>query len=686
MANPSKYTQGYDFSGFQDGNPATPLPADRLDTELANISASTEELRDAVMDVRRADGGLKNRIVTRESLASNLLALTGADTGDWVTATAYVVGDLATSGGRQYQCLVAHTSGTFATDLAAGKWVLTAAESSEDAAASAAGAAASAMLATTAITNFSAVADAEAFNPSSAPEFSRTAGYAAAGDGGGALYKLVVAEPSHEGKYQDAAGNWYELAETVVSPRMFGAIGDGSTDDTSNLQDAVDYISANGGVLDLGVATYGVTARIFRSSSAAPFVMRGRGPGQSIIKRISDFAASVMEFRDSDDCIWEDFSVDANHVTYTSGNHAFVVYNSERPLVRNVWARDWKSSGIIVYALAGAKGGARIESCRVDGAGAGASGGALVGILISGMHSSGMHLCSAFDVSGAGEGYGLELKNECDGCYITEGYAQDCLVGLIFGQDIGATAVVNSRVTGIANACNYGFIAGYGENNDIDVLVIMTGAAAGEQAIDLQNSSKDNTVRVTIKDVPANKNGVRIRSGCTDNYVDIRAIDTLPVSATACRFDSGAERNKVLLRKMSNPTIPATGYTGLLVDGSISNDNSFRYDGYPRTSSKTIATGVVTLSDPHTEYLILDTEGSAASDDLVTITGAGIAGQIITLSTTANARDVVVKHNTGNILLNGAADFTLDGVADCLMLRYSTVLSKWCEIGRGNNA
>ncbi len=43
----------------------------------------------------------------------------------WVTATAYVIGNLATNGGSYYRCLVAHTSGTFATDLTAGKWVLT---------------------------------------------------------------------------------------------------------------------------------------------------------------------------------------------------------------------------------------------------------------------------------------------------------------------------------------------------------------------------------------------------------------------------------------------------------------------------------------------------------------------------------------------------------------------------------
>lgn len=44
--------------------------------------------------------------------------------GGWVTATAYALHDLVWSGGLGYRCISAHTSGTFATDLAAGKWVL----------------------------------------------------------------------------------------------------------------------------------------------------------------------------------------------------------------------------------------------------------------------------------------------------------------------------------------------------------------------------------------------------------------------------------------------------------------------------------------------------------------------------------------------------------------------------------
>jgi len=40
----------------------------------------------------------------------------------WATTTAYTAGDLVSRSGTNYYCTTAHTSGTFATDLAAGKW------------------------------------------------------------------------------------------------------------------------------------------------------------------------------------------------------------------------------------------------------------------------------------------------------------------------------------------------------------------------------------------------------------------------------------------------------------------------------------------------------------------------------------------------------------------------------------
>ena len=41
----------------------------------------------------------------------------------WLTGTSYVIGDRRTEAGVTYNCLTAHTSGVFATDLAAGKWL-----------------------------------------------------------------------------------------------------------------------------------------------------------------------------------------------------------------------------------------------------------------------------------------------------------------------------------------------------------------------------------------------------------------------------------------------------------------------------------------------------------------------------------------------------------------------------------
>lgn len=42
--------------------------------------------------------------------------------GAWVTATAYMTGDLVRQAGSSYICLIAHTSGVFSTDLIASRW------------------------------------------------------------------------------------------------------------------------------------------------------------------------------------------------------------------------------------------------------------------------------------------------------------------------------------------------------------------------------------------------------------------------------------------------------------------------------------------------------------------------------------------------------------------------------------
>jgi hypothetical protein len=71
-----------------------------------------------------------------------------------------------------------------------------------------------------------------------------TTGYTDPGDGGGALHKRVLAEPAHDGWFQDISGAYFELAEPAPTPLMFGAIADGDTDETDNsdaLQSWLDF-------------------------------------------------------------------------------------------------------------------------------------------------------------------------------------------------------------------------------------------------------------------------------------------------------------------------------------------------------------------------------------------------------------------------------------------------------------
>ena len=47
-------------------------------------------------------------------------------TGPWATTTAYIIGDVVENSGTSYICILAHTSGTFSTDLSNVKWQLVA--------------------------------------------------------------------------------------------------------------------------------------------------------------------------------------------------------------------------------------------------------------------------------------------------------------------------------------------------------------------------------------------------------------------------------------------------------------------------------------------------------------------------------------------------------------------------------
>jgi hypothetical protein len=83
----------------------------------------------------------------------------------------------------------------------------------------------------------------------------------------------------------------------------------------------------------------------------------------------------------------------------------------------------------------------------------------------------------------------------------------------------------------------------------------------------------------------------------------------------------------------------------------------------------TIATGAVTITNGGASYTI-DTEGSAATDDLDTISG-GATGEIIIIGTANSSRDIVLKSGTGNIVNASGIDVTLASTNDRAILLYN---------------
>lgn len=130
MSQAPTYTRTTSFADDERNNAggrATVATAD-VDAELDAVGTSLNQTISNLGLLQRGDGVLRDGAVPVSSLGADTLKLltvyASTPRGAWLTATSYAAKDLVTQGGNTYICAQAHTSGTFATDLAAVKWLL----------------------------------------------------------------------------------------------------------------------------------------------------------------------------------------------------------------------------------------------------------------------------------------------------------------------------------------------------------------------------------------------------------------------------------------------------------------------------------------------------------------------------------------------------------------------------------
>lgn len=121
MAQPPTYVRQANFVAEQAANPTGKTPGVSLDAEYNAIKATLDVVNANLALIQRDDGRLANSSVGIAQLTPDIVAGT-AITTPWQTARAYALNDTVWQSNAIYVCIVAHTSGVFATDLAAARW------------------------------------------------------------------------------------------------------------------------------------------------------------------------------------------------------------------------------------------------------------------------------------------------------------------------------------------------------------------------------------------------------------------------------------------------------------------------------------------------------------------------------------------------------------------------------------
>jgi len=428
--------------------------------------------------------------------------------------------------------------------------------------------------------------------------------------------------------------------------RAYGAVGDGSTDDTAAIQAALDAAAADGvsgaegGVCYVPPGDYKITSELNVPKRVA---LIGAGHGGSSITAdsafdFSTYSAMIRLGRDNDaagsgqydgGCLVRDLLIDANNVTNSVCVYSDAV-NENGGLIR-VRMIGWVSKGAVFNTGSTQKYALNFslhDIYLVAGAGAGASS---IGVDITGNGGiRGIRGCTV-DIAGVTNILaGIELNN-CGGGY-SEIHVEDATHGIRIGN---------------TTACNGVNVTGF------------IGAATLTNCVTIANTAGNRGIICA---------GIN-QNGSTNTILDSQNSNTITAPVGIYNLGPGTGSGARSVMTDSSGAMSIFRHTVGLYN--------IRANAAGGANEVTIASSAVTIDRL---WHKVDTESDAASDDLWYVWGGAI-GQFLILQAVDSARTVVCKDGTGNLQLAG--DFDLDNTRDRLMLMHDG--SNWIELSRSNN-
>lgn len=141
--------------------------------------------------------------------------------------------------------------------------------------------------------------------------------------------------------------------ELVFNVKDYGAVGDGSTDDTTSIQDAIDA-AVDGGIVFVPPGTYMVDPAVSLNLTTGITLM---GAGRQSILKIkpeSDVLDNLVKVENADRVILQDFTVNGNRANQDASDLVAVHYGvyvstSDDCRIDNVYTHDTTGVGIHVY-------------------------------------------------------------------------------------------------------------------------------------------------------------------------------------------------------------------------------------------------------------------------------------------------------------------------------------------------
>ena len=152
--------------------------------------------------------------------------------------------------------------------------------------------------------------------------FTQTLGFRAKNDGGGAIYKISDTGTANEMDVIAVDDLYATLVDNKeVNAKQFGCYGDGTHDDTTALQQAIDYTSTNKCTLKITDGTYmvnAVTSLIMKSNVKVDF-------SNAKIKAIPNDQTtySVIKIYDCKNCIFNDAVIEGERDEHTGDSGEF---------------------------------------------------------------------------------------------------------------------------------------------------------------------------------------------------------------------------------------------------------------------------------------------------------------------------------------------------------------------------